>query len=72
MREAILEYRRKVDSLSPRDKRVWELAHRMMNEMMLSENADIQRCYKSSTRHHDASRKAQDELLDLLSTEKSA
>lgn len=66
MNEIVLEYRRKLASLSPHNKRIWDLAHTMLNEMMHSENADLQHCYKSSTRHHDASRKAEDELLELL------
>ena len=63
----VLEYRRKINSLSPESKRIWDLANRMMNEMMRSENADLQHCYSSSRRHGDASRKAQDELLEILS-----
>lgn len=65
--EIVLEYRRKVDSLTGRDKRIWELAHRMMNEAISSENAAMQDCWKSSERHNSASKAAQDELLELLS-----
>lgn len=66
MIESVLDYRRKLASLSPQNKRVWDLAHTMMNEMMRSENASIQYCDRAASRHHDASRKAEDELLDLL------
>lgn len=64
--KSVFAWRAKVASLGPREKRIWELAHTMLNEMMSSENADIQGCYKSSARHHDASKKAEEELLELL------
>ena len=64
--DVVLSWRNKVASLSVRDERIWNLAHRMMNEMIMSENADIQGCYKSSARHRDASKKAEEELLNVL------
>jgi hypothetical protein len=66
MNEAVIDYRRKLASLAGRDKTIWELANRMMNEAISSEQAAIQDCWKSAERHNVASRKAQDELLDLL------
>jgi hypothetical protein len=66
MINAVMEYRAKLASLTPHNKQIWDLAHKMMNEMMHSENADLQNCFKASTRHHDASRKAEMDLLELL------
>jgi hypothetical protein len=65
----VMEYRNKVASLSPRNKRIWELVHTMLNEALRSENAALQDCYKSSARHNEASKAAEDELLRLLTTE---
>lgn len=65
--EKVLEYRRKVDGLSPRNKRIWELAHTMMNEMTRSEEAGARDQWRICERHHTASKAAEDELLELLS-----
>jgi hypothetical protein len=66
MNEVILEYRRKLDSLTPEKKRIWELVHTMMNEMVRSENAAALDQWKSCQRHHEASKAAEDQLLELL------
>jgi hypothetical protein len=66
MNEVILEYRRKLDSLTPEKKRIWELAHTMMNEMVRSEDAGGRDQWKICERHHKASKAAEDELLELL------
>lgn len=52
--QTVIDYRRKLASLTPENKRIWDLAHKMMNEMMHSENASIQYCDKAAARHHDA------------------
>jgi hypothetical protein len=68
MHEIVMEYRRKLASLTQQNKRIWDLAHTMLHEMMRSENADIQGNYVSCRRHGDASRAAENELLELLAT----
>lgn len=68
MHEAVMEYRRKLDSLTPQNKRIWDLAHTMMNEMVRSEEAGMRDKWNSCQRHGNASREAENELLELLAT----
>lgn len=69
MSEPAIEYRRKLDSLNPRNKRIWDLAHAMMNAMVRSEAAGDRSHWKSCENYHIQSRKAEDELLELLTAE---
>lgn len=66
MSDIVMEYRAKLASLTPHNKQIWDLAHRMMHEVEHAENMETQGLPRAAQKHHDASRKAEDDLLDLL------
>lgn len=64
--DVVMEYRRKLESLTPHNKRIWELAHSMMRAMLRSEDAAARDHWKSCEKYYDESKKAESELLELL------
>ena len=68
-RKLVLDYRRKVASLTGDKKRIWELANTMVNETAALESCETQGLTRTADKHSDAARKAKDELLDLLAEE---
>lgn len=63
-----LDWRKRFEAMAPRDRNIWNLAHKAVNEMGFACQMAEQGAVNSQCKREEASRKAMDELFELLAT----